>query len=227
MRALSIAAEEAEADPRIRVLRHPNGENRGTSAARNLGLAEARGEFIALIDGDDVWLPWHLQTQMRVFADHPDVAMVYGMAERWFDHAAPFDPANTGGAWGENHVPPLTPPGEAAGRLAPGVLLRWFRADQGLTPCTNTVVIRAVAARAVGGFVERFRGLYDDQAFNALISSRYPVYANPVCTARYRKHAQSCCATADAGDRAPIEAEEAELIRFLERNRLAVENDNG
>jgi glycosyltransferase involved in cell wall biosynthesis len=49
-------------DSRVRVLRHP--ENRGASAARNTGIREARGEFIALLDSDDEWLPEKLARQI-------------------------------------------------------------------------------------------------------------------------------------------------------------------
>lgn len=48
-------------EPRLRYLRKPNG---GVSSARNLGLSEARGEFIAFLDSDDLWQPWKLQMQV-------------------------------------------------------------------------------------------------------------------------------------------------------------------
>src|SRR5450759_1882450 len=42
-------------------------ENRGTQAARNVGIQASTGEFVALLDSDDAWLPEKLQRQMEVF----------------------------------------------------------------------------------------------------------------------------------------------------------------
>jgi glycosyltransferase involved in cell wall biosynthesis len=53
---------EGFADRRIRVFRHDR--NRGASAARNTALAAAQGEFVALIDSDDEWLPSKLERQL-------------------------------------------------------------------------------------------------------------------------------------------------------------------
>src|ERR1700691_732220 len=39
--------------------------NRGVSAARNTGIRAARGQFIALLDGDDVWLPHRLERGLK------------------------------------------------------------------------------------------------------------------------------------------------------------------
>jgi glycosyltransferase involved in cell wall biosynthesis len=51
--------------------------NAGVSAARNLGFSHARGEFIALLDSDDQFLPWKLEAQVCVLRANPPVGMVW------------------------------------------------------------------------------------------------------------------------------------------------------
>ena len=60
-------------DSRIHYIQQPNG---GVSAARNTGLRQAQGEFIALLDSDDLWKPWKLEAQVDALRRLPQVGMV-------------------------------------------------------------------------------------------------------------------------------------------------------
>lgn len=52
-------------------------QNLGPSAARNLGIQRAQGEFLAFLDSDDEWLPHYLAEQMGFLYSHPALDMVY------------------------------------------------------------------------------------------------------------------------------------------------------
>lgn len=221
--SLRIALECAEQDPdRIRILRHPGGENRGSSASRNLGLRHARGEFLTFLDADDVWLPHCLATQLSVVQAHPEAAMVFCAAERWCHLDRPFDEAAARSAWwGDNYIPPIAPAGAALGVLPLGTLLEWYLPDESKVPCICSVFLRTGVALAVGGFDDAFRGLYDDQAFHAKVALAYPVVAHDACVARYRQHAGSCCAGARE-DAALQQRGRTQFLEWLSRYRRSL-----
>ncbi len=63
--------------PYLSRIRYLVQENRGLSGARNTGIRAATGDLIALLDGDDLWLPNYLQSQTAVLAEHPELDLVY------------------------------------------------------------------------------------------------------------------------------------------------------
>lgn len=69
-----LILEYAHKDSRITYL--PNKRNLGVSASRNRGLKEAKGEFIAFIDGDDLWMEEKLEKQMKLFNSHPEIEII-------------------------------------------------------------------------------------------------------------------------------------------------------
>lgn len=69
------SAELARRFPETRVVSQ---KNAGPAAARNRGIREARGELIAFIDADDVWVPGRLAWQLETLKARPDVEMVMG-----------------------------------------------------------------------------------------------------------------------------------------------------
>ena len=62
-------------DRRIKVLRHPRGENRGVSKSRQLGVESAHGEFVAFLDADDWMMPKKIETQVSILRNHPECVL--------------------------------------------------------------------------------------------------------------------------------------------------------
>jgi glycosyltransferase involved in cell wall biosynthesis len=71
-------------------IRYLEQSNQGQAAARNLGLAEATGEFIAFLDDDDLWPPDKLEWQVAYLERNPSIAAVGGGFE-WTGDRTPSD----------------------------------------------------------------------------------------------------------------------------------------
>ncbi len=132
-------------DERIRVL-HLTGT--GVSRARNVGMAQSRGELIAFLDADDVWFPGKLQAQVRYFDAHPDVGVVFGKFIRW--------PALPGGGFA-----PASSLMQDANLLVDADPERsgWLytKLMNGVLVGMNTAVVRRSVYESIGGFNESMR----------------------------------------------------------------------
>jgi len=117
--------------PRVVYLRQ---ENRGPSAARNLALRSATGEYVAFLDSDDVWHPQKLEVQVRFMEQHRRVAICDAGLAGFRDRKEL--------SWGALD-------GEVRSReIAKDAMIVKNRF------CTSTVMVRVDALRAVGEFDE-------------------------------------------------------------------------
>lgn len=78
-RTEKIIQEYAQKDPRIRPFSFS--EKQGIAVGCNLTVSHAKGEYLARIDGDDIWKPEKLEKQVRYLEQHPECCVCFSQAE--------------------------------------------------------------------------------------------------------------------------------------------------
>ncbi|HEX3035119.1 MAG TPA: glycosyltransferase family A protein [Thermodesulfobacteriota bacterium] len=186
-RSCEIALECAERFPgKVCYLEHDSHQNCGMSASRNRGISYAKGEYIAFLDADDVWLPNILEEQVEILESHPEAAMVYGPIQWWYSWTERNEDLKKDYIR-EPRVQTNTP-------VKPPTLFTVFLQNEAQVP--SGILVRRIIVERVGGFEETFRGMYEDQVFCAKVCLESPVFVSSKCWYKYRNHQNSACSTA-------------------------------
>jgi len=187
----------------IRVVRQKNG---GVARARNAGFAAAKGEFFALLDSDDVWLPGKLAAQIALLDANSEAAFAHSDVLEFFE--------------GDGPQKPWTRRPEIVSGHALTTLLRRNVVH------TMTVMIRRRAVEEVGDFDPRYPPCEDWDLW-LRTSEHRPIVGDSRAWVRTRVHAggisadpivvstQGCDVLAAAATR--LAARESPLARFARR----------
>ena len=159
------AFSESVSQP-VRFQRHP--QNRGLPATRNTGISDARAEWIALLDADDLWHPRHLESLFSAAAKEN--------AELAFSGCRIFD--SESGATIETR--------EATSEALAAIGLALFRGDLVIQP--STTLFRATAFQKAGPFDGRFPICNDLEFWIRALRAGCRFACTGAITCDYRKH---------------------------------------
>lgn len=155
-------------------IRYIEQENRGLSGARNTGIRAARGEYIALLDSDDVCLPGRLRIQSAYLNEHPEVGAIFTDALLYQDGQV------------------LGRKSRISGRPRHPEDFRWETVEYYPTP--STALIRRECFCGVGYFDERLRRAGEDWLFAVRLAADYPLAYLDEPTIYYRLHGENATA---------------------------------
>ena len=169
--------------PEVTLIRKANG---GAATARNTGIREAQGEFIAFLDADDIWISGKLRAQVDYFCAHPEVAMNCTGFSQWVsDENGEFpDPSSVVSDQENVTIDAIDP--ELSGWVYHKLLLRNF-------VWTTTVMMRRALIDKIGLYDESFR-LGQDYEYFLRASRETEIHRLSRAYALYRQHPGSATA---------------------------------
>lgn len=159
---------------RLQVLRL---DNAGPAAARNRGATAARGEFLAFLDCDDVWLPGKLTAQVQHLLRNPGVGLVHGFETDWCPDKTGAYPSPSNYVTNHDSVKLIE---SDSGWVYPELLSSFWL-------CTSTVMLRRELFERVGGFDETYR-IGEDYDLWLRLSRIAPFHKLDMQCTLYRKH---------------------------------------
>lgn len=151
-------------DPRLRYIYQTNQER---SAARNHGLRLARGEYVAFLDSDDVWLPAKLEHQVALLDARPAMGLVY-----------------TGAYIFEGQCTFMEQRPRCRGEVLKALLME----DNVVCGSASTALVRRACFDSVGSFDENLRACEDWDMWLRLAAGGYEFDFVPQPLARCRVH---------------------------------------
>lgn len=169
--------------PQVTLIRKVNG---GAATARNAGIRQAQGEFIAFLDADDIWLPGKLKAQVDYFRAHPDVAMNCTGFSQWVSDEKGVFPDPLSVLPGQENVAVDAIDQELSGWVYHKLLLRNF-------VWTTTVMMRRSLIEKIGLYDESFR-LGQDYDYFLRASRETEIHRLSRAYALYRQHPGSATA---------------------------------
>jgi glycosyltransferase involved in cell wall biosynthesis len=145
-------------------------KNVGPAASKNAGIGAARGQFIAILDDDDIWMPRKLELQRQYFKQHPECsALTCSICAFYWN--------------GEEHV-------IARSDTGPMTLAQALRDEHWMT--SSTLMMRTQAIRDLGGFDIRFRRSEDRDFLIRLCASGYRLETVREPLLRLRRTGHGC-----------------------------------